>query len=68
MYGESPYHYLKKLRMNFAAHKLHETELSILEIAISVGYNNPSKFSNAFKSILGVLPSTFRKQKNGMEH
>ncbi|GMQ60761.1 hypothetical protein AN1V17_51640 [Vallitalea sediminicola] len=54
--------------MNFAAHKLHETELSILEIAISVGYNNPSKFSNAFKSILGVLPSTFRKQKNGMEH
>jgi AraC-like DNA-binding protein len=68
IYGESPYQYLKKFRMNFAAQKLHETELNILEIAISVGYNNPSKFSNAFKSIFGMLPSTFRKQKNGMEH
>jgi AraC-like DNA-binding protein len=68
IYGESPYQYLKKFRMNFAAKKLHETELNILEIAISVGYNNPSKFSNAFKSIFGILPSTFRKQKNGMEH
>ncbi|MCT4544502.1 MAG: AraC family transcriptional regulator [Vallitalea sp.] len=68
IYGESPYQYLKKLRMNLAANMLHETKSSILEIAVSVGYNNPSKFSNAFKSIFGVLPSTFRKQKNGMEH
>ncbi|MCT4688431.1 helix-turn-helix domain-containing protein [Vallitalea sp.] len=67
IYGESPYQYLKKIRMNFAAQKLHETELSILEIAVCVGYNNPSKFSDAFKSIFGLLPSTFRKQKNGME-
>jgi AraC-like DNA-binding protein len=67
IYGESPYQYLKKIRMNLAAQKLHETELTILEIAVCVGYNNPSKFSNAFKSIFGLLPSTFRKQKNGME-
>ncbi|MCT4564555.1 MAG: AraC family transcriptional regulator [Maledivibacter sp.] len=68
IYGQSPYQYLKKLRINLAANMLHETKSSILEIAVSVGYNNPSKFSNAFKSIFGVLPSTFRKQKNGMEH
>ncbi|MCT4598657.1 MAG: AraC family transcriptional regulator [Vallitalea sp.] len=67
IYGESPYQYLKKTRMNFAAQKLHESELSILEIAVCVGYSNPSKFSDAFKSIFGLLPSTFRKQKNGME-
>ncbi len=68
IYGESPYQYLKKIRINLAAQKLLETKLSILEISSSVGYDNPSKFSNAFKSVIGVLPRTFRKEKNGMEH
>jgi AraC-like DNA-binding protein len=34
-----------------------------LDIACEVGYDNPSKFSSAFKSITGVLPLEFRKEK-----
>lgn len=63
MYGESPYQYLKKLRIKLAANKLIETDLSILQIAISVGYSNPSKFSCAFKAVMGTLPSIYRKTK-----
>ena len=63
IYGESPYQYLKKIRMNIAAQRLLESEMSTLEIASSVGYSNPSKFSSAFQSVIGVLPSTFRKRK-----
>jgi AraC-like DNA-binding protein len=68
IYGNSPYQYLKRIRINLAAKKLLETDLSILDIASQVGYDNPSKFSSAFKSITGLLPLTFRKEKIGMEH
>lgn len=61
MYGDTPYQYLKKLRMNIAAEKLKDTNFSTLEIANLVGYNNASKFASAFKSILGKLPHEFRK-------
>lgn len=67
VYGESPYQYLKKIRINNAAKMLLETKMNILEISSSVGYENPSKFSSAFKSITGVLPRTYRKEKrNGL--
>lgn len=63
IYGDTPYQYLKKLRMNIAAEKLNHTTLSIAEIAMSVGYTNASKFATAFKSIHKVLPKEFRKIK-----
>ena len=68
IYGTSPYQYLKRLRINAGAKKLLETDLSVLDVAGQVGYDNPSKFSSAFKSITGVLPLEFRKEKTGMEH
>jgi AraC-like DNA-binding protein len=61
MYGDTPYQYLKKLRMNAAAQKLLESNMSITDIASMVGYTNPSKFSRAFKTVMGVLPHKFRK-------
>ncbi|MGL6198096.1 MAG: helix-turn-helix domain-containing protein [Lachnospiraceae bacterium] len=61
MYGDSPYQYLKKIRINEAAQRILDTNLSITEIALLVGYANPSKFSSAFKSVMGVLPHDFRK-------
>ncbi|MFA9465707.1 MAG: helix-turn-helix domain-containing protein [Velocimicrobium sp.] len=61
IYGDTPYQYLKKLRMNIAAEKLKSTNLSTTEIANSVGYTNASKFASAFKSIHGKLPHEFKK-------
>ena len=61
IYGDSPYQYLKSLKMNLAAQKMLESDLSIMEIAASVGYTNPSKFSSAFASVMGASPRTFRK-------
>lgn len=33
------------------------------DIAVSLGYNNASKFAIAFQSVYGVLPKDYRKQK-----
>lgn len=61
IYGDTPYKYLKKVRMNIAAQKLIETDWSVTDIANAVGYNNVSKFASAFKSVIGELPHLYRK-------
>ena len=46
--------------MNVAANLLMEdSKVEIQEIAL--GYENPGKFSSAFKSVMGVTPAKYRK-------
>ena len=40
------------------------TNDTIGQIAIAVGYQNASKFSKAFSSIMGVTPKCFRKNNS----
>lgn len=63
IYGDTPYAYLKKYKMNLAANHLTANKDKIGEIAISLGYNNASKFSKAFQAVYGVLPKDYRKRK-----
>lgn len=56
IYGRSPYAYLKHYRMNSAAVQLRESNESINQIALSLGYSNASKFARAFRDVFGVLP------------
>lgn len=62
IYGVSPYAYAKSYRMNVAAKMLLETEQKIGDIALELSYKNPSKFSEAFESIMGCSPSEYRKR------
>lgn len=61
IYGISIYAYLKDYRINTAALLLRQTNESITQIANRIGYENPSKFSDAFKKNMGMLPSEYRK-------
>ena len=38
------------------------TDKSITEIAASVGYENPNKFSSAFKKMFARSPREYRKE------
>ncbi len=51
--------YLRNERLNHAKLLLAEENLSIKEVAESVGYKNKSVFSKRFKEKFGVLPSAF---------
>ena len=57
----SIYAYLKEKRIQKAAELLRETNHEIGKIAGMVGYDNASKFSNSFKSIMGINPSEYKK-------
>ena len=60
IYGRSPYAYLKHYRMTRAAVQLRESNESINQIALSLGYSNASKFARAFRDVFGVLPKDYR--------
>ena len=55
--------YIVKQKMHYAKKLLDEGNLTILEIAYEVGYENPSKFSKVFKKYYGMLPSKFKNEK-----
>lgn len=61
IYGCSMADYMKNYRMNVAAELLLNSDKPVIEIASSLGYENPGKFSAAFKSKQGMTPSEYRK-------
>lgn len=61
VYGTSVYAYLRTYRLQAAQKLLTETRLQITEIASRIGYENPNKFTSAFREVYGVSPTEFRK-------
>lgn len=58
--GFSPSEYFIRLKMAEARRLLRETEKSIIEIGLDVGYSSPSHFALVFKRAVGVTPSDYR--------
>ena len=61
--GISPSQYQIDLRMNEARRLLRETKKSILDVALDVGYTNPSHFAKLFRRENGLTPSEYRQQR-----
>lgn len=58
--GQTPADYLQWWRLQLAAQRLRETQDSVLEIAVAIGYDNASAFARVFKRVMGESPSGFR--------
>lgn len=58
--GKTMIEYLNEIRLNYAAVLLLSTQLSILDIAESVGFASVGYFNKIFKSRYGITPTTFR--------
>ncbi|MDK2813880.1 MAG: hypothetical protein PWQ08_1135 [Clostridiales bacterium] len=61
IYGQPPYQYLRRRRMEYAANLLQTGELSVTQVAAEVGYLNNSKFSAAFYAQYQVSPIQYKK-------
>lgn len=61
VYGSNIYSYLKSYRLQVAQKLLLESNNTITEIAENIGYENPNKFTSAFKKEYGMSPSEYRK-------
>lgn len=58
--GLSPHRYLEERRLDEAARLMANTRLSIIDIALSVGFAGGSQFARAFRRRRGVSPARFR--------
>ena len=63
IYGSSVYAYQKEYRLQMAQKLLTETDSTIAEIAHQIGYENPNKFSSAFRQSFGMTPTQYRKMR-----
>lgn len=59
--GMSPSAYLINLRMNTACELLRNTDMSIKQIGVSVGYCDAHFFSRLFKKHTGMSPAKYRE-------
>jgi signal transduction histidine kinase/DNA-binding response OmpR family regulator len=59
--GEPPHELIKRTRLNKAAKLIEKKFGNMSEIALEVGFNNPSYFAECFKKQFGVSPSQFHR-------
>jgi AraC-like DNA-binding protein len=59
--GMPPMHYLANWRMQVAAEKLRNSNASLAQVAVVVGYDSEAAFSRAFKKAFGTAPATWRR-------
>jgi AraC-like DNA-binding protein len=64
-YGESPYSYLMTRRIERAMALLRRGDLSVTEVCFTVGCSSLGTFSTRFTELVGVPPSTYRRQEAG---
>jgi len=60
--NDTPIMHLNKRRISQAKTLLHDEKLSLSSIANECGYRNISTFTEAFKRVMGMLPSEYRKK------
>ena len=61
-YGESPYSYLMTRRVERAMALLRRGDLSVTEVCFAVGCSSLGTFSSRFTELVGMPPSTYRRQ------
>ena len=69
--GISFLEYLTSVRLSIAKKLLKQTSLSILQVCLEVGYQDPSHFAKIFKKKEGMSPTEYRKnliERNSGSH
>jgi AraC-like DNA-binding protein len=62
-YGESPYGYLMTRRVERAMALLRRGDLSVTEVCFAVGCSSLGTFSSRFSELVGMPPSTYRRNE-----
>lgn len=64
-FGESPYSYLMTRRIERAMALLRRGDLSVTEVCFAVGCQSLGTFSTRFTELVGMPPSTYRREATG---
>lgn len=61
VFGETPHRYLQRRRVERSMFLLRETDRSVTDISLAVGFNSLGTFSRTFRQIVGETPSSYRR-------
>src|SRR5258708_19659268 len=61
-FGETPHRYLQRRRVERAMSLLRETDRSLTDICLDVGFTSLGTFSRTFRDIVGEPPSAYRRR------
>ena len=59
-FGETPHRYLQRRRVERSMFLLRETDRSITDVCLDVGFGSLGTFSRTFREIVGESPSAYR--------
>lgn len=62
--GKTPIKFLMEYRLRKSTEYLKNDSISILEIALAVGFSGSSYYAKTFRKIFGQTPSNYRKSNN----
>jgi AraC-like DNA-binding protein len=60
VFTETPNEHLIRRRLEEAARMILETDATILEVVLAVGYESPATFAERFRRFTGLAPSEYR--------
>ncbi len=60
VFGETPHRYLQRRRVERSMFLLRETDRTITDICLDVGFTSLGTFSRTFREIIGQTPSDYR--------
>jgi len=61
-FGETPHRYLQRRRVERSMFLLRETDRSVTDICLDVGFSSLGTFSRTFRDIVGESPTDYRKR------
>jgi len=66
-FGETPHRYLQRRRVERSMFLLRETDRSVTDICLDVGFTSLGTFSRTFREIIGQSPSAYRTEHGPMD-
>ena len=67
-FGETPHRYLQRRRVERAMALLRQTDTSITDICMAVGFTSLGTFSRTFREIVGESPRQYRARNEHIAH
>ena len=62
VFGETPHRYLQRRRVQRAMVLLRDTDDSVTDVCVAVGFTSLGTFSRTFRAVVGESPSAYRRR------
>ena len=63
-FGETPHAFVVKRRVELAARRMRDTEISLIDVALSCGFSDQAHLTKCFRQLMQDTPSAWRRSQS----